>query len=188
MPSSVKVNVPGSVMVKIAGISGLSGLQDLGYTTDGVEVEEREFSMEVKSDRYGGEQGPAIDKQMFGREALIRLTLVEFNAEYFHWLESRMPGNATIVAAPGQIITPGTLGFAAGNLVRCLLYGVLDLAAVTGGTPATELLTPRNYPFCSVVEASSRNLGSRHARANLTLKAYQGLVSGNVVLWNRTAT
>ncbi len=188
MASSVKTNVPGSVQVKISGISGVSGLVDLGYTVDGVEVSFREFKIDVKSDRYGGESGPNIDKQILGMEADIRLTLVEFNAEYIHILQSRMPGNATVVANPGRIITPGTLGFANGNLIRCLLYGILDQAAVAAAVPAAELMTPMNFPFCSVEDVVSYNLGTRHARASLSLKAYQGLVSSNVVLYNRVST
>lgn len=185
MASSVKVNVPGAVKVQMSGFYGLSGLRDVGYTSDGVEITHREFSIEVKSDRYGGEQGAAVEKQILGQEAEIRLTLVEFNAELINKLKSRMPGSQVISAAPGQIATPGTLGFSNGNLVRCLLYGVLDQAAVALGTPITELLTPRNYPFCSVSDVVSFNLGTRHARANVTLKAYQGVVFEKVVLWNQ---
>lgn len=185
MASSVKVNVPGAVNVKISGISGVSGLQSLGYTSDGVEITLREFAIEVKSDRYGGEQGPAIEKQVLGMEADIRLTLAEYNAEYLHHLQSRMPGVAAIVAAPGKIITPGTLGFAGGNLIRCLLQGVLDAAAIAAAVAPIELVTPLNFPFCSVADVVSYNAGTRYARANLTLKAYQGLVSSDVVLYNR---
>jgi hypothetical protein len=185
MASSVKINVPGAVQVKVSGISGVSGLVNLGYTADGAEVTTREFAIEVKSDRYGGESGPAINKQILGLEATIRLTLVEFNVEYLRLLETRMPGNAGIVAAPGKIITPGTLGFENGNLIRCLLYGVLDQAAVAASVAVAELLTPLNYPFCSVEDVVSYNVGTRHARANLTFKAYQGLVSSDVVLYNR---
>lgn len=188
MASSVKINVPGAVNVKLSGISGTTGLQSFGYTTDGVEVNIREFSEEVKSDRYGGERGPAIDKQMLGLEADIRMVLTEFNVEYLHYLQSRMPGNSGIVAAPGKIITPGTLGFANGNLIRCLLLGVLDAAAIAASTPAIELLTPLNFPFCSVVDAVGYNVGTRYARANVTLKAYQGLVSSDVVLYNRVTS
>jgi hypothetical protein len=188
MPSSVKVNVPGAIQVKIAGISGVTGLANLGYTVDGVEVTLREFAIEVKSDRYGGEQGPAIEKQILGMEADIRMTLSEYNAEYMHFLQSRMPGAAAIVAAPGKIITPGTLGFAGGNLVRCLLLGALDTVAIAAAVAAGELVTPLNFPFCSVADVVSYNVGTRAARANLTLKAYQGLVSSDVVLYNRVTT
>lgn len=191
MASSVKFNVPGAIKVQVEGLSGVSGLADLGYTNDGVEIEEREFTIECKTDRYGGEQGPPADVQSLGREAIIRLNLTEFNAEYFHMLESRMPRNSLAASAPGQILTPGTLKFSntgGGGLIRCLLNGILDIAAVAASVATVELLTPRNYPFCEVVDASSRNLGSRHARAMLTLKARQGVVSSNVVLWNRTIT
>lgn len=186
MASSVKVNVPGAVNVKISGISGVSGLVSLGYTADGGEISFREFAIDVKSDRYGGEQGPNIEKQYLGMEADIRLVLTEFNAEYIHFLQSRMPGLAASVAAPGKIMTPGTLAFAnSAGLIRCLLQGTLDAAAIVASTPAAELLTPINFPFCSVADVVSYNVGTRYARANLTLKAYQGLVSSDVVLYNR---
>lgn len=188
MASSVKVNVPGAVNVQISGISGITGLVNLGYTADGVEVTHHEFKIDVKSDRYGGEQGPKIDKQALGIEAEIRMTLVEFNAEYLSQLMSRLPGNAAIATLPGKVITPGTLAWSNGGLIRCLLYGVLDLAAVTALTAAAELMTPRNYPFCEVTDVVGFNLGTRHARANLTLRAVQGVVGSDVVLWNRVTT
>jgi len=188
MASSVKVNVPGAINVKISGMSGVSGLQSLGYTADGAEITFREFAIDVKSDRYGGEQGPNIEKQYLGLEADIRLVLTEFNAEYIHWLQSRMPGVAAIVAAPGKIATPGTLMFAGGGLIRCLLQGVLDAAAIVAGTAAGELLTPLNFPFCAVSDVVSYNAGTRYARANLTLRAYQGLVSSDIVLYNRVTS
>jgi hypothetical protein len=165
--------------------SGYTGLQNVGYTSDGVEVTITELSLEVKSDRYGGEQGAAIDKQMLGMEAEIRLTMTEFDPKMFNLLEGRMVGSATIAPTPGRIITPGTLSFANGGLIRVLLYGVLDQAAITGGGVAADYLTPKNFPFCTVTAATSKNLGSKHARANVTLKAYQGVVGGNVVLWNQ---
>ena len=188
MASSVKVNVPGAINVKISGISGVSGLQSLGYTVDGAEITFREFAIEVKSDRYGGEQGPSIEKQYLGMEADIRLVMTEFNAEYLHHLQSRMPGVAAIVAAPGKIATPGTLAFAGGGLIRCLLQGIMDQAAIAGSTAAIELMTPLNFPFCAVSDVVSYNIGTRHARANLTLKAYQGLVSSDTVLYNRATS
>lgn len=188
MASSVKVNVPGAVNVQISGIYGVTGLVNLGYTSDGVEISHREFMIEVKSDRYGGEQGPQIDKQVLGNEAEIKLTLVEFNAEYLNLLMSRLPGNAAVAALPGKIITPGTLAWSNGGLIRCLMYGLIDLAAVTAGTAIAECLTPRNYPFCHITDVVGFNIGTRHAKANLTLRAVQGTVGADVVLWNRVIT
>lgn len=188
MASSVKVNVPGAVPVMIAGINGVSGLVNLGYTSDGCEITINEYAIEVKSDRYGGEQGPPVEKQILGLDADIRLNLVEFNAEYIRYLESRMPGDASIVAAPGKIVTPGTLGFAGGNLIRCMLRGVIDAAAIVAGATAIELMSPMNFPFCSVHQAVGYNLGTRYSRANVTLKAYQGLVNTDVVLYNRVTS
>ena len=186
MASSVKVNVPGAINVRISGLSGISGLVSLGYTNDGARISHREFAIEVKSDRYGGESGPKINKQVLGQEAEIRLTLNEYNAEYLNLLMARLPGNSAVAALPGVIVTPGTLGFENGGLIRVLLYGVLDLAAVTGGTAIAELLTPRNYPFCEIADVVEFNAGTRFAQASLVLKANQGVVGSDVVLWNRT--
>lgn len=188
MASSVKFNVPGSVDVKIAGLSGVSGLVSLGYSEDGIEVTERAFTIECKSDRYGGTQGPQANAQILGREADIRITLTEFNIEYLRMLETRMPGNTLAASAPGQIVTPGTLTYDNGGLVRCLLYGLLDIAAVAASVAVTELITPLNFPFCEVVDVTSKNIGTRHARASINLKARQGVVSSQVVLWNRTSS
>lgn len=185
MASSVKFNVPGSVDVKIEGLSGVSGLASLGYSEDGIEVIERAFMIECKSDRYGGSQGPQANSQILGREADIRIVLTEFNIEYLRLLETRLPGNSLAASAPGQIVTPGSLTYSNGGLVRCLLYGLLDQAAVAASVAVAELVTPLNYPFCEVVDVSSKNIGTRHSRATINLKARQGVVSNQVVLWNR---
>jgi hypothetical protein len=188
MASSRKFNVPGAVNVRLSGLTGLSGLQDIGWTEDGVEVTEREFTIECKTDRYGGVQGPAADVQSLGMEAELRFTVTEFNTEFLMYLRSRFPGNATIGANPGRIITPGTLKFANGGLVRCLLQGALDTAAIAASVAVAELATPLNYPFCEIVDAVSFNLGTRHQKLQFVLKARQGVVSSNVVLWNRDNT
>jgi hypothetical protein len=87
-----------------------------------------------------------------------------------------------------RIATPGTLKFAGGGLVRCLLKGALDTVAIAASVAVAELATPLNYPFCEVVDVVSFNLGTRHQKATFTLKARQGVVSSNVVLWNRDDT
>ena len=185
----VQVNVPGSVQVKV-GLGASNALVNLGYTTNGVDIQENEFVEDVKSDRYGGQGGPSIDVQIYGLGATIDMELVEFDPEYFYKLCSRLPTDSTISANAGRSPTPGTLTFGGGGLFRVMLYGYKDNAIVTAA-PATDLktlLTPRNYPFCRVVQAIGFNLGSRHARARVKFEAYQGTVSGNVVLWNRTDT
>jgi len=188
MASSRKFNVPGAVNVRLSGFTGLSGLQDLGWTEDGVEVTEREFAIECKTDRYGGAQGPAADSQFLGMEADLRFTLTEFNTELLMKLRSRLPGDSVIGVNAGRIATPGTLKFAGGGLVRCLLKGALDTVAIVASVAVAELATPLNYPFCEVVDVVSFNLGTRHQKATFTLKARQGVVSSNVVLWNRDDT
>jgi hypothetical protein len=188
MASSRKFNIPGAVNLRIDGLTGLTGLQDLGWTEDGVEITEREFVIECKTDRYGGVQGPAAEVQSLGMEAEIRLTLTEFNVEYFNILRSRLPGNSVVGANPGRIVTPGTLKFANGGLIRCLLQGALDTVAIAASVAIAELATPLNYPFCEISDAVGFNLGTRYQKAQLVLKARQGVVSSNVVLWNRTNT
>lgn len=185
----LQLNVPGAVDVKV-GLGTASALVSLGYTVNGVDIQETEFVEDVKSDRYGGASGPSIDVQILGLGATIDMELVEFDPEIFAKLQSRLPLNTTISAAPGKIPTPGTLMWSNGGLFRTMLRGVLDAAAITAN-PSVDLdtlLTPRNYPFCRVAQAIGYNLGTRHARARIKFEAYQGLVSSDVVLWNRIAT
>lgn len=188
MASSVKFNVPGAVEVKIEGLNGQTGLKSLGWCVDGIEITERAYESECKTDRYGGEQGATADVQILGREAMIRMVLSEFNIEWLTMLETRMPGNALATSNPGEIHVPGTLMFGNGGLVRCLLFGILDQAAVAASVAVSELLTPRNYPFCRVVDVSSRNVGTRAARATVTLKAEMGNVANKVIFWNRVTS
>lgn len=189
------VYVPGAALIRTGTGSSLA-LEDLGYTVDGVEITEKEFGIDVKSDRYGGSQGQNIDYQILGLGAEIKLELVEITLATFLKLQSRMPTNSTFTAAPGKVPYPGTLTFGTadgenggGGLFRTLIIGAKDaiLLAATPGSEAT-MLTPRNYPFCRVKDAIGYNLGTRHAKASVTIEAYMGVVSGNVVCWNRVST
>lgn len=182
----VVVNVPGATLIRL-GLGSSNALVDFGYSIDGVEIEDTEFVEEVKSDRYGGSRGASIDVQQLGLGAFINMTVVEFDPELFIKLQSRMATNATISANPGRVPTPGTLLFANGGLFRTTLIGTLDAAAIAanGAIDLDTLLTPRNYPFTRVVQAIGYNLGSSHAKAKIRLEAYQGVVSSNVVVWNR---
>lgn len=182
---TVSVHVPGSALIK-TGTGSSAALESLGYTVDGVDIQEKEFVIDVKSDRYGGSQGPSIDVQLLGLGAELRMELVEIDLEVFVKLQSRLPtksGGQTM----GVVPTPGCLTFGDGGLFRTLILGTKDAEeiAANGSIDLDTLLTPRNYPFCRVVGAVGYNLGTRHAKASLTIEAYQGLVSTDVVVWNR---
>ena len=70
--------VTGPVLVKVNLRDG-GGFVNLGYTTEGVQLEETFYTNPIHSDQYGGTAGPEVDRQFMGKSAKISLSLVEYN-------------------------------------------------------------------------------------------------------------
>lgn len=185
---AIKHQVPGAVLIKV-GVGTAGALVDLGYSVNGVDIQEKEFIEPVKSDRYGGSGGADVDVQILGLGADISMELSDFDPEVMIRLQSRMPLNTDFNADQGKVPTPGTLMFQSGGIFRLLLQGVLDTAALAA-TPGIEdtLMTPRNYPFCRVSNVIGYQVGSPYCRPTLRVEAYQGLKNSDVIVWDRDAS
>ena len=59
---------------------------DLGYSEDRIQISEKPFWHDVKSDGYGGSEGPPCDVQYLGAVAFVTCLLNRFNEEYIRKL------------------------------------------------------------------------------------------------------
>lgn len=159
---AIAVVVPGPVLVR-TGTGSASALEDLGYSVNGVEVDEEPIVIPVPGDQNGGDQGIPIDEQYLGEAQYIRMELTNFDAAVMAKIGAKLKGETA-----GTLDTIGTL-YAAGSLY----YRVLLL-----GTAFT-----RNYLACRPTRISAP-YGSKYLRQSVEFIARP--VSG--VLYNSTTT
>lgn len=159
---AISVVVPGPALVR-TGTGTSSALEDLGYSINGVEIDEEPLVIPVPGDQNGGDQGIPIDEQYLGEVHFIRMELTKLDAAVVAKIGAKVLGGTT-----GEIATIGSL-YAAGSL----MYRVL-----LSGTTVT-----RNYLACRPTRISAP-YGSKYLRQTIEFIARP--VSG--VLYNSTTS
>lgn len=163
---AVAITVPGACLVKTG--TGLSdALEELGYSIDGVEIQQRSFQLGVPSDSNGGTDGPPVAKQYFGQIHIVSLEMSRYDDAVLQKIETIVNDNGTTAA--GAIATPGTLiDPTASNLYRLVLA-------------STNL--SRNYLGAIPIDIFNIR-SSKFSRPRVVFECHA--VSG--VLWNTTLT
>jgi hypothetical protein len=156
------VQVAGACRVQVD--SG-EGIENLGYSVNGVDAVAEAFWIDVPGDENGGEQGPPIEIQYLGEIARVRMELSKWDSAVFAKIEARL-NNATA----GTPATAGTLVFANALEFRLLLN-------------ATNF--DRNFPRAIPRGAIELNRGTRWARAVIEWECHK---NGSGVLYNATMT
>lgn len=80
----------------------------LGYTRDGVDLDTEQFFHVVKSDDYGGEEGPPADEQLLGAVVKCITELTKYERAEVDKLDSWSYSNAasSLGGTAGQISAP----------------------------------------------------------------------------------
>lgn len=141
-------------------------LEFLGWSLNGVAIEEVAYHSQIHSDENGGELGPPADYQLFGHRHRISMELSKFQEAVLAKLDPRYnPSTAIGNVAVGMLLGCATASFrlllTAPNFVRNYL--------------ATVILDP--------IEISP--VGSQASRARIVFTA--NVVPGGT-LWNTTTT
>lgn len=144
------------------GTGSAFALEHLGWSLDGVQIQEIPFITGVPSDLNGGTDGPPVDFQVFPSQHRIILDLNIFDPT----VEAKVALRANPAAAVSA--TVGMLIGCSGQYYRVLLYG-------------TNFV--RNYPYCIPMEPLDFNVGSKFTRKQITFMAQT--IGG--VIWNTTA-
>lgn len=108
------VIVAGPVLVR-TGTGSASALEDLGYSANGVEIDEQPLELPVPGDENGGDEGNPIDIQTFHERHIIRMELTKFDSAVAAKVGCKFKGDTA-----GTMGTIGRL-FAAGSGVYRLL-------------------------------------------------------------------
>lgn len=98
----------GPTLVRCVAV-GLPYAMDLGYAEDRIQIQERPFWHEVKSDANGGVEGPPCDVQYLGSIAIVSCLLNRFNEDSMRLLASPNVNGEVSTVDPSLAIPPGTL-------------------------------------------------------------------------------
>lgn len=161
---STIVNVAGPVLIKVnTGSAG--GLADLGYSANGVNIDEQDFNENVPGDENGGDAGPPIDVLHHGQIHIIQMELTKWDPT----VAARISNRVNASAPTAGTVEPGVLYAGDSKFMRLLLTG--------------DNFT-RNYLAAIPRGSIGLNAGSRYSRQRLAFECHA--VSG--VIWNTTTT
>ena len=162
--------VTGPVLVKVNLRDG-GGFVNLGYTAEGVQIEEQFYTNPIHSDQYGGTAGPEVDRQFMGKSAKINLSLVEYNLAVVKKLREGQASTNWATANPGTIVDIGGLVTCGEAAFQILLVGALDTAAIAANAGATVLAEYLNFPNCWYDGPVRYPIGSKNTVFDFDIKA-----------------
>lgn len=160
---AIPINWFGKALVQVsffdANASTFDDPVDLGYTENGVELEEREFTLPAYSDENGGQHGVPFDYQVMGEQVMIRLAMSRFDAA----IAAKMKRPWSVQLTEGMMQTPGKLVY------QDLGFFRLAIGNNSGGIA---------FPKCTIaVEPKTANKGTRHEIATMGVLAQGGRIS-----------
>lgn len=159
---SLAVQVAGAALIQV-DTGAAYALEDLGYTANGVDIEQQARWLDVPGDEFGGEAGVPLDAQYMGEMHIIRIDLTKYDPGVVEKLAPRLYGGTA-----GSIGVVGTLALAGSKTFRVLIKSAN---------------APRNYLRCIPREPIALNKGSRFSRLQMTFEAHR---DGSGVLYNST--
>jgi hypothetical protein len=139
--------VSGPVLVKINLRDG-NGFVNLGYTTEGVQVEEEFYTNPIHSDQFGGTAGPPVERQFMGKKAKIGLSLVEYSIAVVKKMREGQASTNWSTGAAGTLVNIGGLLSCGKRTFQIQLLGAADVAATAADAGAVTIATTLNYPNC----------------------------------------
>lgn len=160
---AVQVNVAGACLIR-SGTGSASALEDVGYSINGVEIQEDVFTGDVPGDQNGGDQGPPIDIQYFGEVHRLSIDLSKYDPAVVAKIQAKYKGGTA-----GAIGTPGSLIIGATTYYRILL---------------TATNFTRNYLGAIPRQPMSVNAGTKFSVQRLLFDCYA--ISGTI--WNSTTS
>jgi hypothetical protein len=134
-----------------------NGMEFLGYTVNGAEIEETGMLSPIHDDTAGGDQGPPTDFQLMGGEHRISIELMKYQTTVLAKLEAGY--NVHQTPSVGMFLGCGQ------GLFRCLLYG-------PNFTRNYSTSNSAGYGNCALIEPISRSpVGTQASRARVSFTA-----------------
>lgn len=161
---SETVHVAGACAVKVDVLG--SGLAVLGYTVNGVNIDEREHVENVPGDEHGGDNGPPIDQVLLPPLHLIHLEMSKWDDAVLAQVARRIKATtSTAGVSTWPVLMRGSDAY-----MRLLLLGPNFVRNYTLARPTGDI--------------SINGIGLRSSRARLTFEAHVTTATG--VMFNTT--
>lgn len=158
-------NSQGPVAIKVDTGSS-NALELLGYSEDGIRIDDQVFRDDMKCDLRGGQQGPLDEAQYFGAIHIVQFTLVKFDQAVLAKVLAHIYAQTA-----GTVAAPGT--FMSANAFRLLLHSTAN---------------SRNYLRAIPWRGINWQAGTRATRVPMTWECHAKDVSGVWTLYNTTTT
>lgn len=157
---ALTIPLAGPVLIRV---NPGNGLADLGYSANGVTVEEQDFTENVPGDERGGDAGPPIDIVQHGQIHIIQLELTKWDTAIMARVANRLSAASPVAG----VITRTKLYLGDNMAMRLILVG-------PGYT--------RNYPL-AIPRGPIRMapVGSRPSRQTLSFECHEGDAG---LMWN----
>jgi hypothetical protein len=155
--------------IQVAGLATIQvdtgnshALETLGYSINGVEIEENIFTLPVHGDEHGGDSGPPIDIQYLGQVDTVRMELTKYDLAVLDKLRARLWNSGFTAPTAGQVLSAniGSLFFAGSFTFR------LTIDCANSGYD-------RDYIKVIFQESISENRGVKHSVPRLTATCYR---------------
>lgn len=149
MPSpttALGYHVAGPIVLQ-ANIGAGPSYVNIGVCEDGIDIELRQFTHDIKFDGAGGPEGDAAEVIFLNATAIVRCVLVPFSGTYVNSLRAY----AQAASVNGVMSGPGTLYGTNGNLIS-VQFTSND---VDGGW---------RFTYCQVVRAGSNKASTKESK------------------------
>lgn len=161
---AIAIHVPGPTRVWV-DTGPANAWELLGYSRNGIDIDETPYQENVAGDENGGDAGPPIEIVMLGETARLRCEMNKYDTAVMDKLTVRVKGG-TIGHSP----TVGTKLFGDGKTFKVWLDCTLDNTQ------------SRVYQRCSPLEPSSVGKGARSSTYVVPFNAYK---DGSSVLYTQ---
>jgi len=162
--------VSGPVLVKVNLRDG-AGWQNLGYTTEGVQVEEHVHTNPIHADAYGGSAGPEVDRQFLGKSARISLSMPIYSLTVMKKMRESQASTNWSSGDPGTLVNIGGLITCGNTGFQLLLQGSIDQVAVAANPAASVMAKWLNFPNCWYDGPIRYTIGAKNTVFDLDIKA-----------------
>lgn len=193
---------PTSIFINTESATDNTKFEMLGYSRDGIQVQEISKMLDVPGDQHGGQEGIPIDFQFMAEEHQLRGELTRYDMLVLDKLRARVRTADTFAegSAGHKMVLPGTLllgtdsqAQASAKIWQVVLLSDDDIASIIGGvvTPNAPALKSRRYYVSVPSEPIVSNHGTKYQMAQVGFRCIPIETTHATmarVLWNRVLT
>jgi hypothetical protein len=175
--------VAGPCLVRVNLRDG-DGIQNLGYSLDGIEPQITPIYRDIYSDRSGGQESAPLLRQFLAATARIPIQLVDFEPVVLRKMMKMVVNDGAGgpgARLPGALPPPGCLTGQSTSSFQLILQGACDATALAADAPAgagdtyvedgAQVLSPMNFLNCFYEGPMTIPLGSKNTVVSFEVMA-----------------